>query len=92
MSAKYKILKKLDVRWHRYDDKFRSAKKNRSERLWLSRRRSVAVLKMLFDELLLDSYSARKCESILRKQLEVVLVATGTPIAHGMAYVLDDIL
>ena len=91
MSEREKIMKKLDVRWHRYDDKFRYAKKRKSEELWLSRRRSVTALKMIFDLLLCDSYSTRKCEYILRKQLEAAL-ASNTPIAHGMDYVLDDIL
>ena len=91
MSEKEKILKKLDVRWHRYDDKFDYAKKRKSEELWLSRRRSVTALKMIFDLLLCDSYSKGKCEGILRHQL-ITGLASDTPMANGMVYVLDDIL
>ena len=91
MSEKQKIMDKLEVRWDRYHAKWLDAKRRKSILLWQSRRDACLSLKSLFSEILCVSYSKGKCEDILRHQLATGL-ASDTPIANGMVYVLDDIL
>ena len=91
MSAKYKILNKLDVRFDRYYDKWIAAKSVRSIQLWDSRFSACGTLRQLCSELLDDNYSVRRCERILRSLVDAFALSD-TDKAIAMLYILDDIL
>ncbi len=91
MSAKEKILKKLDIRYWRYSGKYGDAKTERSEVLWTDRKEASYILSSLAGYLLDDEYSLKKCERIMR-QLTNSVEISGTPHAKAILYVIDDIL
>lgn len=90
-TAKEKIMKKLNHRFLKYDDKYLAAKTKRSEKLWHNRKYAAGTLISFAGELLDDKYSTRKCERILRELFNSI-ERSETDGAKAMAYVLDDVL
>ena len=91
MSAKYKILKKLDVRFDRYYKKHIKAKSYRSIQLWDTRMICSSMLSTLVKALLSDDTPRWRCDEVLRG-LCYVMQDSDTDKAKAMLYILDDIL